>query len=333
MCDIFISYSEPDLKLAQVVASGLEGTGYTTWYYQRDNVPGEVYLVQIGKSIDESRAVVLIVSEHSLVSQQVTAEVVRAYEEGKPFIPLLHGVTYKELKQRRPEWRQALVLSTSLPIPPAGMDVVLPRIVQGLEQLGISPAAQSSSSIDERIDKKRHVRKWLINAVSMLFVVVILGIGGLIYYREFLMDRGTIAVLSNDPTGTVELGWSVALRSQRYRVFIPTTIEAERREVGDVISAKADTQSLLQLARRLKVRRILFGAAQTKTERTSTLVLAKAELGFCLYDSVDNRIVAGSRQHAVDDVKPERDVLERLSGTVIEDVLDSLHWLDRLAWP
>jgi hypothetical protein len=40
MSDIFISHVEEDEGIAQEIARGLESAGYTTWYYERDGVPG-----------------------------------------------------------------------------------------------------------------------------------------------------------------------------------------------------------------------------------------------------------------------------------------------------
>ena len=88
------------------VATGLETAGFTTWYYERDGVPGVSYLVQMGEAIDSASAVVLMVSRASLGSHQVTTEMVRAYEAKKAILPITIGVTHDDF-QRRPnrDWR------------------------------------------------------------------------------------------------------------------------------------------------------------------------------------------------------------------------------------
>ena len=70
------------------IATGLETGGFTTWYYERDSVPGVSYLVQMGEAIDSASAVVLMVSRASLGSHQVTTEMVRAYEAKKAILPI-----------------------------------------------------------------------------------------------------------------------------------------------------------------------------------------------------------------------------------------------------
>ena len=62
MTHIFISHVEEDAEIAREIADGLEAAGYTTWYYQRDTVPGAQYLTQVGQAIDECGAIVLVVS-------------------------------------------------------------------------------------------------------------------------------------------------------------------------------------------------------------------------------------------------------------------------------
>ena len=61
MADIFISHVEEDGEIAVALAEGLEAAGYTTWYYERDTVPGPPYLVQVRKSIEEAQAFVLLI--------------------------------------------------------------------------------------------------------------------------------------------------------------------------------------------------------------------------------------------------------------------------------
>jgi len=139
MSRIFVSYVEEDAGIAKDIAGGLETAGYSTWHYQRDTVPGAPYLIQVGQAIEDCGAVVLIVSPESLGSNQVTSEVVRAFESGKHFIPVLNGITDAEFKERQPLWRQALSASTSILIPPQGIAAILPRILEGLKALGVQP--------------------------------------------------------------------------------------------------------------------------------------------------------------------------------------------------
>jgi hypothetical protein len=135
--DIFISHVEEDADLALAIAIDLEESGYTTWVYEVDSLPGVSYLIQTGRAIEQSKALVLIVSQYSLSSNQVSREVVRAHESGRRFVPLLRDVTHNDLEQRQPEWREAMGAATSIRISSEGLAEVLPRVVFGLKTLDV----------------------------------------------------------------------------------------------------------------------------------------------------------------------------------------------------
>lgn len=146
MSDIFISHVEENSSLAVKIAQGLEQNGFSTWYYERDSLPGPSYLLQTATEIEKSQAVVIIISPHSLGSHQVTKEVIRAHESGKPFIPILTSITHVEFSTRQPEWREAIGSATSITVPRGGVAQIMPRILDGLRGLGIAPSKSSSSS-------------------------------------------------------------------------------------------------------------------------------------------------------------------------------------------
>lgn len=134
---IFISHIEEDVDVALEIAKGLDEVGYSTWYYERDSVPGVSYLLTIDHAIQQSKVVIVIVTPASLGSHQVTKEVIRAHEARKEFIPVLRGITHAEFQQRQPEWRAAFGSATSISVPKKGVREIVPRIIRGLEHLGI----------------------------------------------------------------------------------------------------------------------------------------------------------------------------------------------------
>lgn len=154
MSDVFISHVKEDSAVTLEIARGLEAAGYTTWYYERDSVPGVSYLLTTKRAIEESRAVLVIISADSLASQQMTKEIVRAHESDKPFIPVLRGVTHDEFQQRQPEWREAMGAAASLEIPAAGVPAVVPRIVAGLKALGIHPKSPEERAAEDRARRR-----------------------------------------------------------------------------------------------------------------------------------------------------------------------------------
>lgn len=144
MPDIFLSYVGEDADVVEPLAQALEAAGYTTWYYTRDSLPDPSYLVQTYEAIAQAQAVLLVISTHALHEpHQVTLEVERAHEQGRPFLPLLRDVPHEALAQV-PQWRQALGTAVSTPIPPTGVTTLVPRLLQGLRALGVTPAVTAA---------------------------------------------------------------------------------------------------------------------------------------------------------------------------------------------
>src|SRR5215471_5902057 len=140
MRDIFISYVEEDSQTATELAEWLEQAGFSTWYYKRDgNVPGLSYLKTTRAAIENCQALILLISPNSVESDQVTAEVIRAHESKRPFIPLRLNISHDEFVERQPEWAQALGAATSIAIPPAGVVAIAPNVLRGLRMLAVTP--------------------------------------------------------------------------------------------------------------------------------------------------------------------------------------------------
>jgi len=144
MPHVFLSHAEEDGDTALSLAADLEAAGFSTWYYERDAVPGVSYLVQVGDAIDSAQAVVLLISTTSLGSHQVTTEVVRAHEESKPILPVLVDVSHVEFQNRQPEWRSAVGAATSISVAPRGVTAVAQALVAGLVRLGVQRGTPAS---------------------------------------------------------------------------------------------------------------------------------------------------------------------------------------------
>jgi hypothetical protein len=73
--DVFISHSTNNRPVANAVCAALEREGIRCWIAPRDVMPGRPYSGEITRAIQQSRAFVLIFSEHSNNSEQVLREV------------------------------------------------------------------------------------------------------------------------------------------------------------------------------------------------------------------------------------------------------------------
>src|SRR5438874_5015062 len=85
---VFISHSSADRAVATRIATVLEARGIKVWMAPRDIVPGTEYAASIIDAIEQSRAVLFIVSEHLNASHQVPREAERAVHHGIPLVPV-----------------------------------------------------------------------------------------------------------------------------------------------------------------------------------------------------------------------------------------------------
>jgi len=150
MQQLFISHAEEDWAFAAELGEALEQRGFTVWYYERDCLPGPAYLKQVVQAIAECQGVVLIVSPISMDSHQVDAEVYRAFETKKRFVPVLWGVSHDEFAAQKSDWTMAMRAATSIRVPPSGLSSILDQIEKGVKMLGVSPAAPAPKPASPR---------------------------------------------------------------------------------------------------------------------------------------------------------------------------------------
>jgi hypothetical protein len=127
MSSIFISHAEEDGDTALDLARCRETAGYSAWSYERNSYPGLDYLDQVGRAIDESQVVVVVVSPDALASHQVEQEVKWARDEGKHFLPVLNAISWAEFRKRS-KWSFALGIRAAVVLPPQGVDAILYRL-------------------------------------------------------------------------------------------------------------------------------------------------------------------------------------------------------------
>jgi TolB-like protein len=132
----FISYASADSAIANAVCTALERDGVKCWIAPRDVAPGEFYAANIVHAIDETRLVVLVLSQHAADSAHVLREVERASSKRHPILsfridltPLPEGLEY--------------FLNTSqwLDASAAGVERTLPRLVDAVKAVLAKSAA------------------------------------------------------------------------------------------------------------------------------------------------------------------------------------------------
>jgi TIR domain len=143
MSQVFISHVAEDAATARDLAGALEEAGYTTWFYERDSLPGPPYVTQILQAIAQSTVVIVLLSSATLGSWQVDRVMFHAFKTEKAMIPVLIGITHEELRNRHREWVLMFGAATSLSLLPDGVSAFIPRLVQGLKSMGAEPTAPS----------------------------------------------------------------------------------------------------------------------------------------------------------------------------------------------
>jgi hypothetical protein len=86
-CDVFISHSVKDERVADAVVAKLEAESVTCWIVPRDVVPGADWGESIINAIESSRIMILIFSQSANASSQIEREVERAVNKGIYIIP------------------------------------------------------------------------------------------------------------------------------------------------------------------------------------------------------------------------------------------------------
>ena len=140
MGQIFLSHVAEDGVPAQALAAGLEREGYSTWYYERDAVPGVEHMKQTREAIQQAESVAVLISPNSLANPRyVWPEVRRAVMGQKPFMPLLLEVAWDRVETDYPDWDDALGGAVAIRVPPEHPAEALPKVIAGLQRLGIQP--------------------------------------------------------------------------------------------------------------------------------------------------------------------------------------------------
>ena len=72
---VFLSYARPDQRVANRLASSLRNAGLTVWDPEREILPGDNWAVKLGRALDRSNAMVVILSPDAIESQAVRKEI------------------------------------------------------------------------------------------------------------------------------------------------------------------------------------------------------------------------------------------------------------------
>lgn len=72
---IYISYADQDQDVAKEVAKRLSEAGYAVWYSAVEILPGDNWGLKVGEALEESEAMVVLLSPAALRSSRVRDEI------------------------------------------------------------------------------------------------------------------------------------------------------------------------------------------------------------------------------------------------------------------
>ena len=126
---VFVSHSALDINLAMQIVNSLESVGILCWIAPRNITPGYDYNAQITVGIRSSKALIVLESRNSIVSDQVTRELDAAANRRIPIIPVRI-----ESIQRSDAFEHLLRTYQWIDAFPPPLDDHLAKIVSGVKQ-------------------------------------------------------------------------------------------------------------------------------------------------------------------------------------------------------
>ena len=117
----------------------MQREGFSCWYYEHDALPGISYVTQTARAIKQSDAVVLLISPESIVSPDVGREIQEVHQLGRPFLPMLFGLTLREFRQRQPDWQPTIGPAAIIDLTELNLASAVSRLIKTLRLWAIPP--------------------------------------------------------------------------------------------------------------------------------------------------------------------------------------------------
>jgi tetratricopeptide (TPR) repeat protein len=210
---IFISYSRQDHEIVSRIKGDLEGAGYEVWIDQ-ENIPGGTkWRERIVRAIDSSIVFILVLSENSIISDNVLKELDLAEETKCQVIPIeIDEVQIPSKMRYQLVGKQRINLWVDFD---RGFDQLIDALVE--VQDGYKNESKQEISVIQRYFLS--TPKWLIRFFVISLILAISGIAFLIWNNQSSVDPmgGHLNILIEPFSekyfwgyGRSSLGWNVA---------------------------------------------------------------------------------------------------------------------------
>jgi hypothetical protein len=171
--DVFISYSHKDQPIADGICAKLEADGLRCWIAPRDIAPGEDWPTAIATGIAGSKVMVLVFSQSSNMSEEVSRELYLAANSKIIIIPFV-------IENVRPEAGKAYYLGRT-----HWLDAMNPPTNAQIGQLieRVHALMKEGGEAADAAGEPRRKWRWMIPAALVLLAALV--IGGISFFPQF----------------------------------------------------------------------------------------------------------------------------------------------------
>jgi hypothetical protein len=181
--DVFISYASQDVTIANSVVENLERQGIRCWIAPRNVTPGSQYADEIVGAINDAKILVVVLSQHTIVSPHVGKEIERASSKRRRII----GLRTDAAPLTR-SFEYFLSESQWIDVAALGMPGALAKLTQAVGQ-GLAPSSWVSPGLGidagNPADRKRKLKFLTIQrvfAAAVFLVAAAIVVGVLVRY-------------------------------------------------------------------------------------------------------------------------------------------------------
>jgi hypothetical protein len=177
--DAFVSHASADASVANAVVENLEQHGIKCWIAPRNVTPGSQYADEIVGAINNTKVLVLVLSEHAAESAHVGREIERAASKRRGTI-----VLRTDAVPLTRSFQYFLSDSQWIDVAALGMPAALTKLTQAVGQR-LSPSSWVSpglgTDVRDPADRKRKpsyltIKRLIATAVFLVVAAVVVGV-------------------------------------------------------------------------------------------------------------------------------------------------------------
>ncbi len=291
--DVFISYASQDAAVANSIVESLEQHGCTCWIAPRDVKAGTVYADAIVRAINDTKALVLILSTSAMASSHVGREVERAASKRKQIIAFrLDGAALS------PELEYFLSNSQWIDLVALGMPAALRKLKEAVGHVSGAPSQTPTSS--PRVTRKRTPKQTIVIVAVVVALGAAVGLGFYFWSSSHkTASSAPVAVISDKSIAVLPFTDMSEKKDQEYFA------DGMAEEILDLLAKipglkvigrtssfqfKGKTEDLRSIATQLGVAYVLQGSVRESGDHLRvTAQLIKAQDGTQLWSQTYDR--------------------------------------------